>query len=124
MTILNAFLIHKSCGGKMTHKNFVNWLSTHKRKMWQLVAFQVADQVQLRCRVCSLYKQTRGMMYFCRKCDGGLCEAKCFEKWPMRVNLVTRHKALTVLTWGKLYCCTARTENICRVQKCCILVCT
>jgi len=21
MTILNAFLIHKSCGGKMTHKN-------------------------------------------------------------------------------------------------------
>jgi hypothetical protein len=22
MTILNAFLIHKSCGGKMTHKNF------------------------------------------------------------------------------------------------------
>jgi hypothetical protein len=24
MTILNAFLIHKSCGGKMTHKNFVN----------------------------------------------------------------------------------------------------
>jgi hypothetical protein len=24
MTILNAFVIHKSCGGKMTHKNFVN----------------------------------------------------------------------------------------------------
>jgi len=22
MTILNTFLIHKSCGGKMTHKNF------------------------------------------------------------------------------------------------------
>jgi len=22
MTILNAFLTHKSCGGKMTHKNF------------------------------------------------------------------------------------------------------
>jgi len=22
MTILNAFLIHKSCGGKMTHKGF------------------------------------------------------------------------------------------------------
>jgi hypothetical protein len=22
MTILNAFIIHKSCGGKMTHKNF------------------------------------------------------------------------------------------------------
>jgi hypothetical protein len=22
MTVLNAFLIHKSCGGKMTHKNF------------------------------------------------------------------------------------------------------
>jgi hypothetical protein len=24
MTILNTFLIHKSCGGKMTHKNFRN----------------------------------------------------------------------------------------------------
>jgi hypothetical protein len=24
MTILNAFLIHKACGGKMTHKNFGN----------------------------------------------------------------------------------------------------
>ena len=22
VTLLNAFLIHKSCGGKMTHKNF------------------------------------------------------------------------------------------------------
>ena len=53
MTILNAFLIHKSCGSKMTHKNFCEilvhkFLSIRKRKMWQLVAFQGADQVQLR----------------------------------------------------------------------------
>jgi hypothetical protein len=65
MTILNAFLIRKSCGGKMTHKNFGNWLSIHKRKMWQLVvAFQGSNQVQMRCRVCSLHKQTRSMLSF------------------------------------------------------------
>jgi len=38
MTILNSFLIHKSCGGKMTHKNFhevliANRLSIHMKKM-------------------------------------------------------------------------------------------
>ena len=37
MTILNAFLIHKSCGGKMTHKKFreilVRELIIRKRKM-------------------------------------------------------------------------------------------
>jgi len=26
MTILNAFLIHKSCGGKLTHKNFLKFM--------------------------------------------------------------------------------------------------
>jgi hypothetical protein len=37
MTILNAFLIHESCGGKMTHKNFreilVRGFTIRKRKM-------------------------------------------------------------------------------------------
>jgi hypothetical protein len=75
MTILNAFFIHKVCGGKMMHKNFGKWLSIHKRKMWQLVAFQGADQVQMRCRVCSLHKQTWSTLYFCRKWDVGLCVA-------------------------------------------------
>jgi hypothetical protein len=51
--ILNAFLIHKSCGGKMTHKKFreilVRELIIHSQeKKGQLVAFQGADQVQLR----------------------------------------------------------------------------
>jgi hypothetical protein len=36
MTILNAFLIHKSCGGKMTHKKFreilVRELIIHSRE--------------------------------------------------------------------------------------------
>ena len=36
MTILNAFLIHKSCGGKMTHKKFyeilVQELITHSQE--------------------------------------------------------------------------------------------
>ena len=31
--------------------------------------------------MCSLQKQTQSTMYFCRKCDVGLCIANSFEKW-------------------------------------------
>ena len=47
---------------------------------------------QRRCRVCSLHKQTRSTLYFCKKCDVGLYVVNCFEKWHTRVNLATRHK--------------------------------
>jgi hypothetical protein len=78
------------------------------------------------CRMCSLAKQTRSTLYFCSKCDVGLCIVNCFEKWHTRVNLSqqTQKVALTVVTWGKLYCCTAWTEKICHLNKCCILLCT
>jgi hypothetical protein len=33
-----------------------------------------------RCRVCPLHKKT-STLYFCRKCDVGLCVVDCFEKW-------------------------------------------
>ena len=42
---------------------------------------------QRRCRVCSLKKQTRSTLYFCSKCDVGLCIVNCFEKWHTHVNL-------------------------------------
>jgi len=113
MTILNAFLIHKSCGGKMAHKYFrkllVRELIAHSQEenvtasgisrgrpsptASQLSRLEVKHSQhwpskgkQRRCRVCSLHKQTRSMLYFCKKCDG-LCVVNCFEKWHTHVNL-------------------------------------
>jgi len=114
MTILNAFLIHKSCGGKMMHKIFHEILicdliihlqeenvtasgisrSRPSRTASQLCRLEVkhsqhwpAKGKQQQCRVCSLQKKTRSTLYFCRKCDVGLCIVNCFEKWHTRVNL-------------------------------------
>ena len=113
LTILNAFLIHKSCGGKMTHKHFheilVRELIIHSQEQnvtasgvsrgrpsptaSQLSRLEVkhsqhwpAKGKQRRCHVCSLQKKTGTMLYFCRKCDVGLCVVDCFEKWHTRVN--------------------------------------
>jgi len=114
MTILNAFLIHKSCGGKMTHKKFreilVRELIIHSQEKnvtasgisrgrpsataSQLSRLEVkysqhwpARGTRRRCRVCSLQKQTRTTLYFCRKCDVGLCIVDCFEIWHTHVDL-------------------------------------
>jgi hypothetical protein len=114
MTILNAFLIHKSCGGKMVHKYFrdllVRELIVHSQEenvtpsgisrdrpiptASQLSRLEVKHSKhwpskvkQRRCRVCSLHKQTRSTLYSCKKCDVGLCVVNCFEKWHTRVNL-------------------------------------
>ena len=114
MTILSAFLMHKSCGSKMTHKNFceilVCKLIIHSQEgnvtasgtKWgrpSLTAFQLSPLElkhsqhwpskgkQRRCCLCSLQKQTWSTLYFCRKCDVGLCIVNCFEKWHMCVNL-------------------------------------
>ena len=115
MTILNAFLIHKSCGGKMTHKifreNLVREFIIHSQEgnvtgsglsrgrpspaASQLTRLEVKHsehwpskgKSQRRCRLCSLQKKTKTTLYSCRKCDAGLCVDKCFEKWHTRVNL-------------------------------------
>ena len=106
MTIPNTFLIHKSYGGKMTHKNFleilIHELIIHSQEenvtasgisrgrpspsASQLSQLEVKHSQhwpskgkQRQCRVCSLHKQTRSMLYFCRKCDG-LCIVNCFKK--------------------------------------------
>ncbi|PNF24797.1 hypothetical protein B7P43_G15252 [Cryptotermes secundus] len=36
---------------------------------------------QRRCRACSQNKKTRSSLYYCKKCDVGLCVVDCFEKW-------------------------------------------
>jgi len=114
MTILNAFVIHKSSGGKMTHKSFrevlvqdlillshdgnvtASGVSRGRSSPFasQLSRLEVKHSQhwpskgkQRWCRVCSLKKQTRSMLYFCNKCDVGLCIVNCFEKWHTHVNL-------------------------------------
>ena len=114
VTILNSFLIHKSSGGKMTHKSFWAVLvrdliilsheenvtaSSISRGRSSLFASQLSrlevkhpqhwpsKGKKRRCRVCSLKKQTWSTPYFCNKCDVGLCIVNCFEKWHARVNL-------------------------------------
>ena len=106
MTILNTFLIHKSCGGKMTHKNFreilvreliihspqenvtasVTSRGTPSPSASQLSRLEIkhwsSKGKQWRCCVCFLHKQIRSILFFCRKCDIGLCIVSCFKKWP------------------------------------------
>jgi hypothetical protein len=112
--IQNAFLIHKSRGGKMTHKNFhkilVHELIIHLQEenvtasgisrgrpsptVSQLSRLEVkhsehwpSKRKLQECRMCSLHKQTQSTLYFCRKCDIGLCIVNCIEKLRTRVNL-------------------------------------
>ena len=114
MTILNTFLINKSCGGQMTHKNFgvivfheliihsqegnvtASGTSQHRASpnASQLRRLEVKHSQhwpskgkQRWCHMCLLQKQTQSMLYFCRKCDVGLCIVNCFEKWHTHVNL-------------------------------------
>jgi hypothetical protein len=56
---------------------------------------------------------------FCEKCDVGLCMLKCLKNGIRVWTCIIRHRvAMTVMVR-----CTARTENICRVNNCCILLC-
>jgi hypothetical protein len=151
MTALNAFLVHKSCGGKMTYKKFRKMLvrelilrsqeenltasGTSRSRPSPTVSHLSRLEVkhsqhwpsngkQRRCRMCSLKKHTRTTLYFSRKCDVGLCIVKCFQKWHTCVNLneYTQRVTLNSIAGGKLYRCSGWTENICRVNKCCIVL--
>jgi hypothetical protein len=114
MTIFNTFLIHKSCGGKMTHKNFQEVLvrefiiHSHEENVTasgisrgrpspfvsRLSRLEVKHSKhwpskgkQRWYRMCLLQKQTWSTLYFCKKCDVCLCIVNCLEKGHTRVNL-------------------------------------
>jgi hypothetical protein len=38
------------------------------------------------CRVCSLHKKTRSALYFCRKCNGGLCVVAYACESPLHIK--------------------------------------
>jgi hypothetical protein len=127
MTILNTYLIHKSCGGKMMHKVFreilVCKLIFHSQEgdvtasgtsrgrpspaASQLSRLEVKHSQhwpskgkQRRCCMCSLQKQTRSVLYFCSKCDVGLCVVNCFKKWHMHVNFGSLDRKICVYCGG------------------------
>jgi len=114
MTILNAFLFHKTYGGKMTHKRFrevlVRNLITESNKqnvtasgvsrgrpspsVSQISRLEVKHSQhwpskgkQRHCRVCAMKNKRGSTLYFCAKCDVGLCIMDCFERWHKRVNV-------------------------------------
>ena len=112
MTILNAFLLHKTCGGKMTHKRFrdvfIHNLITESHEqnvnasgvcqgsrspsVSQISRLEVKHSQhwppigkQHHCRVCTMKNERGSTLYFCAKCDVSLCIVDCFERWHMRV---------------------------------------
>ena len=114
MAILNAFLLHKTCGGKMTHKRFrevlVRNLITESLEqnvtasgvsrgrpspsVSQIRHLEVKHSQhwpskgkQRRCRVCAMNNKRGSTLYFCGKCDVGLCIVDCFKRWHTRVNV-------------------------------------
>jgi hypothetical protein len=93
MTILNAFLTHKSCGGNMTHKKFQEVLvrdlviQSHKANVAvsgmsrgrpspsssQFSQMEVKHSQhwpskgkQRHCRLCSLKEKIRSILYYCK----------------------------------------------------------
>jgi hypothetical protein len=114
MGIHNAFLLHKTCGGKMTQKRFrevfvcnliteaheqnvtANGLSRGRPSpsVSQISRLEVKHSQhwpskgkQRRCRVCAMKNKRGRTLYFCAKCDVGLCIVDCFERWHKRVNV-------------------------------------
>jgi hypothetical protein len=112
MTILNAYLLYKSCGGKMTHKKFREILvrvliaQTHEANITvsgisrgrpsssggQLSRLDVKhlqhwSSKGKQRRVCSLIKKTKSTLFCYTKCDVGLCVVDCFEKWHTRFRM-------------------------------------
>ena len=99
MTILNAFLLHKTCGGKMTHKRFREVLvrnlitESHEQNVTasgvsrgrpsasvsQISHLEVKhsqhwpSKGKRCCRVCAMKNKRGSTLYFCAKCDVGLC---------------------------------------------------
>ena len=111
---LNTFVLHKTYGGKMTHQRFREVLvhnlitESHEQNatasgvsrgrpspsVTQISRLEVkysqhwpSKGKQCRCHVCTMKNKRGSTLYFCMKCDVGLCIVECFGRWHMRVNV-------------------------------------
>jgi hypothetical protein len=116
LTILNAYILNKSCGSTTTHLKFREQLvrdlivlsregNTGARVTPrgrpslldnQILRLEVKHSShwpekgrQRRCRLCQLNnKKTSKSLYFCPKCDCGLCIVPCFAAWHTKTKIV------------------------------------
>jgi hypothetical protein len=106
MAILNAFQLHKTCDGKMTHKRFREVLihnlitESHEQNVTASGVFQgrLSPSVsQISClevkhsqywpskgkrrrhHVCTMKNKRGSTLYFCTQCDVGLCIVACLK---------------------------------------------
>lgn len=111
ITILNSFLLHKTAGGKMSHKTFRETLvrdlicEAHQTSSLRLTSGRPSSVSKhllrleaknsqhwpskckmRRCRVCSAKNKFVRSSYCCEKCNVGLCVVDCFKKWHTQVN--------------------------------------
>lgn len=113
LTIVNAFILHKSVGGNMSHKKFREALSreliihANELNVKNIAAGRARPSLatgklprlevnhskhwpskckRRRCRVCSLKNKRTNTPYCCKHCDVGLCVDGCFEIWHTRVK--------------------------------------
>lgn len=112
ITILNSYLLHKSVGGKMSHKTYretlvrnllteVQGASSRTATGRPIVVTSQLSRLEVkfsqhwplrgnrrRCRVCSDKKKIVRTQYACKKCNVRLCVDECFEKWHTRVKFI------------------------------------
>jgi predicted nucleic acid binding AN1-type Zn finger protein len=111
LSVLNVFLLHKSCGGEVSHKQFrtklicelvqnvdmtitrvqrgrssssapqLSRLEAHKFNHWPVKG------TKRRCVVCSLRKKWSTSSYFCWGCAVTLCVSPCFEEYHTKTNI-------------------------------------
>ncbi|PSN52550.1 PiggyBac transposable element-derived protein 4 [Blattella germanica] len=95
LAILNAYILQKSCGSTLTHLKFREQLVRELIARSQEENLQVQEHSshwpgkskERRCRVCQMNKKTKKTVYFCKKCDCGLCIVPCFEIWHTKTKL-------------------------------------
>lgn len=101
LTILNSYILHKSCEGNMTHLHFreqlvrgLNVLSHEDTEIhgvqgvglavWRLKWADLKQNIP--CTGQPMEKsvpneETKKKVYYCKKCDCGMHVVPCFELW-------------------------------------------
>jgi hypothetical protein len=112
LTILNAYVLSKSRGSTLTNMKF------REQLVWDLIVLSQKENTDApvtprgrpssseshlsrlevkhsthwpekrKERRCRLNKKIKKTVYFCKKCDCGLCIVPCFELWHIKTKIV------------------------------------